>query len=117
MKMLRVFTVFAFLLGLPGISSALGCPMGKVQKSCTHCPGEKVQSCPRTACVVVCPYAAEKTAELGANRPTTETCVLAVNSSPAPSVSAPADGELEQFSTTNGAVHGPLYILNRVLLL
>src|SRR5215217_3444829 len=67
MRLLLTFAVAVLLLGLPGISTAFTCPLmrpAEVQNdSCSHCPNDKQEeSCPASACLLICPYTVEKTA-------------------------------------------------------
>jgi len=121
MRFLLTFAVAVILLGLPGVSVAFACPFMMTataeETPCSHCPGEKEESCPRSACLHICPYSVEKTA------------VVAEEAIPPPAVLpevarssiliAPPLVDRSRILTPaarDSDAH-PLYLLNRVLLI
>lgn len=122
MRALFTFTITALLFGLPGISSAFSCPLmtsADVQsESCSHCPADKQHrpnSCPVSACILICPYTVEKTSDL-AIKVLTNALIPAVQPS---TLIHPSFSEAHALSValTREADSGPLYLFNRVLLI
>ena len=122
MRTLLTFTVAALLLGLPGISNAFSCPLmtpADVQaESCSHCPADKQQrpnSCPVSACILICPYTVERTYDLASEGlanalvpPVKPFAFVHLSFSDEHSLSVALTREVDS---------GPLYLFNRVLLI
>jgi hypothetical protein len=122
MRALLTFTVAALLLGLPGISSAFSCllvtPADVQTDPCSHCPPDKQHrpnSCPVSACILICPYTVEKTFDL-ANEGMTNALIPPIKPS---TLVHPSLSDTHAFSValTRAADSGPLYLFNCVLLI
>lgn len=95
----------------------MGCPMADVKSACTHCPGGEGQSCPRTDCALICPYAVEHDADVRTSRLGAEDFVLAADSPSGNGMPLLSDENLAPREALSGIDRSPLYIRNRVLLL
>src|SRR5688572_11283624 len=121
MRLLLTFTVAVLLLGLPSISSAFTCPLmtsaEDQNQPCSHCPGEKPEeSCPVSQALVICPYTVERAAVL------TGEGLMAGFTLPAQLSTVfvhprLAGAAASVASLTKDFDAGPLYLLNRVLLI
>lgn len=120
MSGLLTFTIAVVLLGLPGISSAFSCllmaPANSQNEPCLHCPADKQQkSCPASACLLICPYIVEKTANVSGEG-LKEALILPVEPF---ALVHPSHSDEHSLSValTREADSGPLYLFNRVLLI
>jgi hypothetical protein len=121
MRPLLALAIAVTLLGVPGTSNAFTCslmPAADVQNEpCSHCPSDKQQeSCPLSACVLICPYTVETTAVLaGEGLPDAHMLPVQLSSvlihPPVSDTAIPVGGLTDSFDS------GPLYLLNRVLLI
>jgi hypothetical protein len=122
MRGVVIFTTVAMLLGLPGTSSAFTWPLmlaaSAQNNERSHCPGEKQHddSCPHSACFLICPYTVEKTAVLNG-----EGVVLAFILEGQPSsalIRYPlSDASLLAMGPQYAPDSAALYLRNRVLLI
>ena len=120
MTQLLRLAIAAIVLGLPGVSSSFACPLmttsAAQQEPCPDCPVEEEESCPRSECLLICPYADEKTAVwTGGNL--TSSVIPQVERSSALIVRSLPDPHLVQTSTPREVASAPLYLVNRVLLI
>lgn len=121
MRLLLTLTIAVVLLGLPGISSAFSCPPmtpAEVQNEpCSHCPDDKQEeSCPVSACLLICPYTVEKSAVLG-REGLTDTVMSPVQLSSGIVYPPLSDALVAVARFTRDFDLRPLYLLNRVLLI
>ena len=120
MRFLLTFAVAVVLLGLPGVSGAFDCPLpmtaGAEEAPCSHCPDEKKESCPRSACPLICPYTVEKTAMLAAGGPPVA-FVPDVDRNFVPITPVFAERAITSGLPARDSKVPPLYLLNRVFLI
>jgi hypothetical protein len=113
--------VAAMVVSLPGVSSAFTCPLMPAaearNEACSPCPEEKQQeSCPRSACLLVCPYTLERTAVLNGEGLTVGFVLDAQFFS---AVLRPrlSDARVQMAGAQEPFATPTLYLLNRVLLI
>lgn len=122
MRILLTAAISVLLLGLPGMSAVFDCPLpATASESCSHCDGEteegeEKQSCPRSVCVLICPYTAQSAALLTSdNRTVTVLPVAALDSG----LATPLVFDTARISTPTRRAFdaAPVYLVNRALLL
>ncbi len=120
MRQLLRLAIAAIVLGLPGVSRSFACPLMTTadahEEPCSDCPDEGEESCPRSECLVICPYTVEKTAVwTGGNL--ASSVIPQVERSSALIVRSLPDPHLFLKSTPREFDSAPLYLVNRVLLI
>lgn len=120
MGLLLKLAVIAMLPGVPGVSSAFLCPLMTTsadhEEPCSDCPAQEEESCPLSDCLLICPYAVEKTAVWTGENVTSSFIPHAERSS-ALNIRWSPDAHPLLTSPPRDFDSGPLYLLNRVLLI